>query len=277
MVNNNLKINQVYTNEEITQLFQCAPQGGMRRSLQNNVLVLISQQNGKTIYEDKWIGNVLHYTGMGQISDQDINYSQNKTLAESNISNITLHLFEQFKEKEYVYAGIVTLIGEPYEQIEPDKEGNERKVVKFPIKLSNSEYAPQSSQIKLGEQILQKNIKKRSIKEIEQIALKQSSLNKNKNSFRPVKTQIYTRDPAIREYVKKLANGICQLCELPAPFEVRGEPFLHVHHIEYLSKGGEDTIENSIAVCPNCHARIHQLELKSDKDKLLKKVAERSK
>ena len=49
-----------------------------------------------------------------------------------------------------------------------------------------------------------------------------------------------------------------------------------LNHIEYLSKGGEDTIENAIAVCPNCHAKIHQLELKGDKEKLPRKVQERN-
>lgn len=249
----------------------------MRRSINNNVLVLISKQNGKSIYEDKWIDNVLHYTGMGQTGDQDINYSQNRTLAESVNSNIKLHLFEQFKDKEYVYAGIVKLIDNPYKQSEPDKDGVERIVIKFPLKLDNTQYFPQNSQVNLGEQARLKNIKKKDLKEIEIIARKQSNLNKNNCSFRKVKTNIYTRDPAIREYVKRIANGTCQLCEQPAPFKVKGEPFLHVHHIQYLSKGGEDTIENSIAVCPNCHARIHQLELKADKEKLLKKVAERSK
>ncbi|WP_163591073.1 HNH endonuclease, partial [Klebsiella variicola] len=36
-----------------------------------------------------------------------------------------------------------------------------------------------------------------------------------------------------------------------------GTPFLEVHHIEWLSNGGEDSVENAIALCPNCHRQAH--------------------
>lgn len=123
---------------------------------------------------------------------------------------------------------------------------------------------------------LEKSISRKTIQEIKELAIEKSKLNKKKNLVRKVSTLIHERSPEIKEYVKELANGICQLCDNKAPFEVKGKPFLHVHHIEYLSKGGEDTIENAIAVCPNCHAKIHQLELEEDKEKLLRKVQERN-
>lgn len=66
------------------------------------------------------------------------------------------------------------------------------------------------------------------------------------------------------------------MCEQVAPFEKEGNPFLHSHHIEYLTNGGLDIIDNCIAICQNCHARIHELEDIKDKQKLLKKVSERS-
>lgn len=34
-------------------------------------------------------------------------------------------------------------------------------------------------------------------------------------------------------------------------------PLIHVHHIDYVENGGPDTEENLIALCPNCHARVH--------------------
>ncbi|BDZ92717.1 hypothetical protein VEE69_15940 [Escherichia coli] len=40
-----------------------------------------------------------------------------------------------------------------------------------------------------------------------------------------------------------------------------GTPFLEVHHIEWLSKGGEDSVENAIALCPNCHRQAHYGDL----------------
>lgn len=55
------------------------------------------------------------------------------------------------------------------------------------------------------------------------------------------------------------ANGYCEGCENPAPF-IRpsdGTPYLEVHHIVPLAEDGEDTVENAIALCPNCHREVH--------------------
>jgi len=69
----------------------------------------------------------------------------------------------------------------------------------------------------------------------------------------------YIRNQYIVEYAKRKANGICQDCFEPAPFinKNTGEPFLETHHIIPLAEGGEDTIENTIAICPNCHRKRH--------------------
>jgi len=59
---------------------------------------------------------------------------------------------------------------------------------------------------------------------------------------------------------KRRANGVCQLCRKEAPFKNKnGEPYLETHHIKPLSKAGADTIENTVALCPNCHRRMHVL------------------
>ncbi|MCD9544043.1 hypothetical protein GLP24_04155 [Photobacterium carnosum] len=44
-----------------------------------------------------------------------------------------------------------------------------------------------------------------------------------------------------------------------APFTKKsnGEPYLEVHHIKPLSQGGEDSLENVKAICPNCHREMH--------------------
>jgi len=70
--------------------------------------------------------------------------------------------------------------------------------------------------------------------------------------------QVYKRDPKVVDWVERRANGICEGCKNEAPF-VRddGRPFLEVHHIVRLADGGPDTIENAVALCPNCHRRAH--------------------
>lgn len=68
----------------------------------------------------------------------------------------------------------------------------------------------------------------------------------------------YARDPAVKAWVLNKADGVCECCKQPAPFEsISREPFLEVHHLKRLADGGSDTISNTIALCPNCHRELH--------------------
>jgi len=67
------------------------------------------------------------------------------------------------------------------------------------------------------------------------------------------------------ERTKQRARGICQLCGRKAPFnDKQGNPYLEVHHIIWLSRGGADKLSNTAALCPNCHAKMHIVD--DDKD-----------
>jgi len=84
-----------------------------------------------------------------------------------------------------------------------------------------------------------------------------------------VKTTYYSRDPNVAAHAKSRAHGICELCGQKAPFEdMKHVPYLEVHHVLMLSKGGRDSIDNTVAICPNCHRKMHILHDKSDEDKL---------
>ena len=69
----------------------------------------------------------------------------------------------------------------------------------------------------------------------------------------------YKRNPDIVAEALARANGHCEACRKPAPFRRAsdGSPYLEVHHHISLSEGGEDTLENVTAICPNCHREIH--------------------
>lgn len=67
----------------------------------------------------------------------------------------------------------------------------------------------------------------------------------------------FVRDPEVKAWVLKIANGVCECCGQPAPFHSVNGPFLEVHHVQRLADKGADTVENAIAICPNCHRRLH--------------------
>ncbi|MGG0821426.1 HNH endonuclease [Paenibacillus turicensis] len=133
---NKYRVGQTVTHADIIADFKCANMGGMRRSKATNTLILISDHT-KGLYEDKWIGDILHYTGMGKKGDQSILFMQNKTLAQSDKSGVEVHLFEVFEPTEYIYRGIVSLADEPYQETQKDDEGTQRKVWMFPLKLQS--------------------------------------------------------------------------------------------------------------------------------------------
>lgn len=81
------------------------------------------------------------------------------------------------------------------------------------------------------------------------------------------------RNPFISFYVKLRAKGVCDLCGEEGPFLDRhGVPFLETHHIVWLSEGGEDSINNAVALCPNCHRKMHIVKSVDDISYLQNKV-----
>lgn len=80
-----------------------------------------------------------------------------------------------------------------------------------------------------------------------------------------ITTTNYRRDPYIARYAKERAHGICQLCQANAPFQSRrNEPYLETHHIIWLAQGGSDSVDNVVALCPNCHRKMHVVNAPRD-------------
>lgn len=87
---------------------------------------------------------------------------------------------------------------------------------------------------------------------------------------REIVQSAFMRDPKVKAWVLQYAEGICELCREPGPFLLPdGSRYLEVHHVEPLAAGGADTTSNAVAVCPNCHRRLH---LSSDKDVALSRL-----
>ena len=133
MFNPGLEIGQVINNNTLMSIFKCSQQGGMRKSNTTNTLVIVTDYT-RGIYHDKWIGGVLHYTGMGLSGDQDIHYMQNRTLSESGSNGVDVHLFEVMEPGEYTYCGRIELVSRPYTETQPDQDGRDRLVWMFPVR-----------------------------------------------------------------------------------------------------------------------------------------------
>ena len=257
-------------NDQLCAKFMCSPQGGMRYSKRTESLVLVSN-HVKSLYDDRWIENVLHYTGMGTIGDQSLAFMQNKTLYLSNENGVAVYLFEVFQEKRYTYTGRVHLSAQPYQEIQEDVEGRERKVWIFPLKLLNAAPPVKAAILEQLAQHKAKQAKKLSVAELRK---RVQSAPKIPGSQR-TKTVAFQRNPYVCELAQRRANGVCQLCQPPAPFSRKDHsPYLEVHHVIWLSAGGEDSLSNTVALCPNCHRKMHVLARKEDVEQLQQRAQE---
>lgn len=101
---------------------------------------------------------------------------------------------------------------------------------------------------------------------IEWLAERFQEQNEDTNASKEEKISSYfNRSREVVSATRDRANGICQLCHEPAPFtDKNGKPYLEVHHVEWLSRGGKDSIDNTVALCPNCHTKMHVVDAQSD-------------
>lgn len=172
-----------------------------------------------------------------------------------------------FKNGEYVFQGEVELVSKPYQVNEPDINGNIRKVWKFPIKkVDNTLPTPISEdEIIKNEKKSEKSLNAYSYEELREKAYGVDGIV----SERPVVTMHRARNPYASKHVKNRANGICDLCGKEAPFNNKDNtPYLESHHVIKISDNGPDVVYNAVALCPNCHKKLHILEDPEDIKKL---------
>lgn len=87
----------------------------------------------------------------------------------------------------------------------------------------------------------------------------------------------FIRDSYVAASAKKLAAGVCDLCKEEAPFlSANNEPYLESHHIDWLSHGGVDSIDNVVALCPNCHRKMHIRNDEADRNILIRRIIGRN-
>ena len=73
--------------------------------------------------------------------------------------------------------------------------------------------------------------------------------------------KVRKRSESVKVYVRRRADGVCEGCNSPAPFNDRnGHPYLEAHHIYQRADEGPDDPDSVLALCPNCHRRVHSGE-----------------
>lgn len=161
-----------------------------------------------------------------------------------------------------------------YETVDTNKNDNKRTTDNGRDNISDSD----SNNSGNTTQPNQEQLKKGRISESDLISLRNEAKTSGsqdipeRQTTTTTQTRQYHRSTKVREYVLARADGVCEGCGNPAPFQSKtGGPYLHAHHINELSDGGSDTPKTVAALCPNCHYEIHH---GIDGDKYNEEIAE---
>ncbi|BBL94586.1 hypothetical protein TthHC11_21200 (plasmid) [Thermus thermophilus] len=206
------------------------------------------------------MGDYYVYSGEGTKGHMKLDRG-NRAIRDHEAQGTKLYLF--FREKEqgaYVFLGEFRYASH-FWCWGPDKNGLLRKALIFLLE-------PQEGAVREGV--------KASLDPDTALYLEQGHLQEI-SRVKELKVSRYIRSLSVARETLRRAGGICELCKRPAPFsDINGEPFLEVHHIIPLSEGGADDVNNTAALCPNCHRAVHYSEdapLLREKLRLLRKIS----
>ncbi|MFQ6370611.1 HNH endonuclease [Shewanella sp. YIC-542] len=264
------KIGTIYKRkEEIHHIYGGQSQGGISTpSGWPMVLVFTSNTAESYGYQDQFRPDGLFwYTGEGQVGPMTMTRG-NAAIRDHLKYGKKLHLFKYIKSAHVRYIGEAQYVGHHIEQ-RLDREGNMRDAIIFHLALLPTQF------FEIREPINQYGDAKMpgkhlSLSELRMLAL--GSVTDNL-SIKQIIHNVAIRSAAIRRYALKRAQGVCEGCLAPAPFQGKAGPFLEVHHLLMLGDGGPDHPQNVIALCPNCHRRAHlSKDAESYNQELIEKV-----
>jgi 5-methylcytosine-specific restriction protein A len=221
-------------------------QGGIITPSAHPVVIIITGEEGlEHGYADRYRPDgVFEYFGEGQVGDMRLR-AGNKAIVEHSAAGKSLLLFRKSAdglrfEGEMVCEGY-------HNEVAPDRNGIERSAIVF--ELRRLEAIADKVEVEDEENA------GANLDALRELALAAANLpSQGKSQAR----NVYQRSRDVRRYVLARANGQCEGCTCDAPF-VRpdGDPYLEPHHLRRLSDGGPDHPAHVIALCPNCHRRVH--------------------
>ncbi len=239
-----------YRRAEIHDRFGGQERGGISTPTSSPFVFLFTGERGDEFgYRDEFKDGVFHYTGEGQVGDMAM-LRGNSAIRDSATDGKRLLLFETPNKGVARFVGEMRYLGH-HSEVRPDRNGALRNAIVFELELvapeqtRAEETSPGDYSAPLG----------RTLSELRTAALTAASASA------PVavrKQEIRRRSEAIKRYVLKRADGVCEGCSNPAPFRTpTGQPYLEPHHTTRVADGGPDHPAHVIALCPTCHRRAH--------------------
>lgn len=240
---------RVYRRRDLHRMYGGQRQGGISTPARHNIILLFTGEMGRPYgYEDTWTDEgVFLYTGDGQSGDMSF-VRGNRAVRDHTKNGKDLHLLE------YVSRGYVRYLGQMVctgflRSPGFDIDGKERQLIVFELAALDA-FADDPG---IGPE--ERDFWRDSLAVLRERAIASSA---GARSTQERLTLVQSRSAAVRDYVLRRSNGVCEGCRNDAPFRTAaGRPYLEAHHIRRLTDGGPDEPQWVAALCPNCHRRAH--------------------
>ena len=192
--------------------------GGQRQSgivtpRDHPILFLFSSEQGKSHgYSDGYREDgSFWYTGEGQIGDMQF-VRGNRAIRNHIDDEKKLLLFTDIGKGEVVYEGEFRLLGNHFEE-KPDTAGSQRKAIVFELEPMAGAERIESADDET--EITRRGLNRLSDDALRELAVKVAASTAPKTIRRYVARR---RVDAVRIYAKRRARGVCEACQMPAPF-----------------------------------------------------------
>ncbi len=223
-------------------------QGGIATPRDKPYIFLFTGESGEQYgYKDGWDADgVFLYTGEGQLGDMEF-VRGNRAIRDHAKEGKDLLLFESVDKGMYRHLGRFACTTWQYGE-RPDVNGAPRRTIVFHL-IKQGEDTP--LEVGAGDTGVL------TLADLRQRAY-DAATPASEGRERDARVTYYARSRDVHRYTLARANGACESCRRPAPFERRnGSGYLEPHHTRRLSDSGPDHPRWVGAICPNCHREIH--------------------
>ena len=249
----NFIVGTVYRRRSLHETYGGQWQGGISTPSRFPLIFLFTGESGHRYgYADGYQPDgIFWYTGEGQKGDMQLK-AGNLAIFNHQKDGKELHLFAAGERSMVRYLGSAAYLGY-HNGSAPDIDGNPRRTIVFELAIDGD---AEGEPLKIVSQRAEdKQFWSEPLTALRQRALRAPACGSTLTERRTIVRQ---RSTAVKIYVLRRAEGVCEGCNQPAPFKrPDGRAYLEPHHIRRLADSGPDHPRWVAALCPNCHRRVH--------------------
>jgi 5-methylcytosine-specific restriction protein A len=236
-------IGKIYSRAELHKKYGGQEQGGISTPADHPLILLFTGSAGhKYGYTDDWEENHTVFRFYGEGQQGDMQFTRGNTAVRDHAANgKEIHLFSADGRGRAIYLGQMICAGYEMQPNVPDRNGKPRRGIVFrlvPLNEADPDSVPPNETDASKDNGATPKTRLWTMPLDELLALAQQGPAPTTEP-RKVRVNARERSEAVKIFVQRRANGICEGCHAPAPFSTaEGRPYLEPHHTRHLSDAG---------------------------------------